>query len=60
MAESARAARFRFLYRESEGTIGGREFATRSRQQPKRALVELPVITLPRGVSHLPQGVRFD
>src|ERR1700682_5569664 len=25
---------------QAEGTIGGREFATRSRQQPKRALVE--------------------
>ena len=30
MAESARAARFRFLYRESEGTIGGREWALAS------------------------------
>jgi NADH-quinone oxidoreductase subunit B len=45
---------------QREGTIGGREFLTRARQAPKRALVELPVITLPRGVSHLPQGVRVE
>ena len=38
---------------QREGTIGGREFATRPRQEPKRALVELPVITLPRGVEPL-------
>jgi len=45
---------------QREGTIGGQEFDTRARQAPKRALVELPVITLPRGVSRLPQGVRFQ
>ena len=30
MAESPRAARFRFLYRESEGFVGGREWALAS------------------------------
>jgi NADH-quinone oxidoreductase subunit B len=45
---------------QQEGTIGGREFAARSRQEPKRALVELNVLTLPRGVSNLPQGVRVE
>jgi heme/copper-type cytochrome/quinol oxidase subunit 4 len=30
MAESSRAARFRFLYRESEGFVGGREWARAS------------------------------
>ncbi|MGA2485801.1 MAG: hypothetical protein ABSF49_07415, partial [Roseiarcus sp.] len=30
MAESLRAARFRFLYRESEGFVGGREWALAS------------------------------
>ena len=29
---------------QREGTIGGGEFETASRQQPKRALVELPII----------------
>jgi NADH-quinone oxidoreductase subunit B len=33
-----------------EGTIAGREFAQRARQQPKRALVELPVVELPAGM----------
>src|SRR5262245_48871625 len=45
---------------QREGTITGREFASPARQEPKRALVELPVISLPRGVSHLPQGVRVE
>jgi hypothetical protein len=45
---------------QQEGTISGREFLARKRQEPKRALVELPVISLPRGVSHLPQGVRVE
>ena len=30
---------------QREGTLGGREFATRARQESKRALVELPVLT---------------
>jgi len=45
---------------QREGTISGEEFDVRARQQPKRALIELPVITLPRGVSRLPQGVRVE
>ena len=31
-----------------EGTLNGREFASRQQQEPKRALVELPVIEDPR------------
>lgn len=34
---------------QGEGTITGREFGELARQQPKRALLELPVITAPRG-----------
>ena len=45
---------------QQEGTIGGKEFATRSRQQPKRALIELPVITLPTGMARAPQGIRAN
>ncbi len=33
---------------QREGTLSGAEFNTLARQQPKRALVELPVIELPR------------
>jgi hypothetical protein len=31
---------------QREGTISGREFELRSRQQPKRALVEAPALSL--------------
>jgi NADH-quinone oxidoreductase subunit B len=33
---------------QREGTITGKEFETPSRQGPKRALIELPVITAPQ------------
>ena len=33
---------------QREGTIGGAEFNVAARQQPKRALVELPVVDLGR------------
>src|SRR5690349_22599311 len=29
------------------GTLSGKEFDTRARQQPKRALIELPIVTVP-------------
>jgi hypothetical protein len=32
---------------QREGTIMGKEFRTEQRQQPKRALIELPVIQKP-------------
>jgi NADH-quinone oxidoreductase subunit B len=32
---------------QREGTIGGAEFDTRARQQTKRALLELPVVSTP-------------
>src|SRR4030088_2758718 len=41
---------------QTGGTISGREFATRASQQPKRALVELPIVSVPRGTSRSPQG----
>ncbi len=43
---------------QREGTITGKEFNVRSRQQPKRALVDLPIITLPWGMAPAPQGIR--
>ena len=57
MAESPRAARFRFLYRETEGFIGGREWALASAAPVGVALV-LTVIALavapdaPRDLAH--------
>jgi NADH-quinone oxidoreductase subunit B len=35
---------------QREGTIEGREFETAQRQRPKRALLELPIVELPRTV----------
>jgi NADH-quinone oxidoreductase subunit B len=32
---------------QREGTISGEEFDLPSRQAPKRALIELPVVTMP-------------
>jgi NADH-quinone oxidoreductase subunit B len=43
---------------QREGTVTGREFNTRARQQPKRALRDLPIITLPWGMAPAPQGIR--
>jgi hypothetical protein len=37
---------------QAEGTISGQEFEVSARQQRKRALIELPVVTLPAGVRH--------
>ena len=57
MAEGRHAARFRFLYRESEGTIGGREWALASVAPVGVALV-LTVIAFavapsaPRDLAH--------
>jgi hypothetical protein len=57
MAESARAARFRFLYRESEGFVDGREWALASVGPVGIALV-LTLIALavapnaPRDLAH--------
>jgi NADH-quinone oxidoreductase subunit B len=44
---------------QREGTIGGREFNTKARQEPKRALLELPVIEMPRQVASARLGARM-
>ena len=36
---------------QREGTVKGLEFETRARQQPKRALVELPILGQPYSLS---------